>query len=164
MASRLPSAQTHGNCGTCSLPNYWCTECFDLTPPTCREAHYRQLLVAIGVDCHQVSGLCVQNVPPDTQTISDNWETSAPFSQKLDVNASLLCVTLAADSTQPKFQELSYEQRMRSSLSNRKWLYMLHLLSWVRSYGNHSSTGMEVCTVSMFLRDRQSCQSPTNHS
>jgi len=39
----------------------------------------------------------------------------------------------------------------------------LYWLSRVRSYGNHSSAGMEVCTVSMFLRERQSCQSPVNH-
>lgn len=44
-----------------------------LTPPTYREAHHRQLLVAIGVDRHQVSGLGIQNIPPDKQTNLDEW-------------------------------------------------------------------------------------------
>lgn len=39
-----------------------------VAPPTYREAHHGQLLVAIGVDRHQVSGLGVQDVPPDSQT------------------------------------------------------------------------------------------------
>lgn len=37
-----------------------------MTPPTFREAHHRQLLVPVGVDRHQVRGLSVQNVPPET--------------------------------------------------------------------------------------------------
>lgn len=65
MASRLPSAPTQGNCGTCRLMTEAQTA---VAPPTYREAHHRQLLVAIGVDRHQVSGLSVQDVPPDRQT------------------------------------------------------------------------------------------------
>lgn len=37
-----------------------------LTPPTYRKAHHRKLLVPVSVDCHQVGGLGIQNIPPDT--------------------------------------------------------------------------------------------------
>lgn len=38
-----------------------------LTPPTYRKAHHRKLLVPISVDCHQVRGFGIQDIPPDTE-------------------------------------------------------------------------------------------------
>lgn len=106
-------------------------------------------------------------------------------------HASLFCVSLAADSNNQSFRSYPAgggwdprhltgsdslhcscwpsqsikaaatqdDQRERDRLPKKPYL-----LSWVCSYGNHSSTGMKVCTVSMFLRERQHCQSHINNS
>ncbi len=42
---------------------------------TDREAHHGQLLIAVCVNGHQVSRLCVQSIPPETQT-NNVWTTA----------------------------------------------------------------------------------------
>lgn len=151
------ASQTAARCHRCVLPpgqwsrrpehTIWQTDQFRPLRGTIHKttwSHASPLCVSLAADSNNQS---FRSYPA-----SGGWDP-----RHLTGSDSLPCS--CCPSTSIKAAATQDDQRERDRLPKKPYL-----LSWVRSYGNHSSTGMEICTVSMFLRERQRCQSHINYS